>query len=181
MDDLDLREGMHQYESLTLDQQEQLVKDKVSPWLWDARYDRTAIHDANLRRLELERMRTILVQKFHLDNPPRPDTEQIDLYSESASMRALKALLDLSPHRQASANQLTPEQWKYLSFHVDPMSHKGIWAWQLEYEVQIKAALDSVRKEHGQGGMEVARWAVRDRSAECVSGIIGYQGRHCYM
>ncbi len=156
----DLREGVRQYESLTLDQQEQLVKDKVSPWLWDACYNRTANHD---RRQELERMRTILTQKFHLDYPPRPTTEETDLYSESASMKALDALLYLSPQRPAQASQLTPDEWKYLSFHVDPISQEGIWAWQPEYEIQIKAALDLVRKEHGQGGLEVARWAVRDR------------------
>ncbi|KAK0430838.1 hypothetical protein EV421DRAFT_237089 [Armillaria borealis] len=177
----DLRDGVRQYESLTLDQQEQLVKDKVSPWLWDACYNRRANHDETLRRRELERMRTILMQKFHLDYPLRPETEQTELYSESISMRALNALLALSPQRPAHAAQLTSEEWKYLSFHVDPISHEGIWAWQPEYEIRIKTALDSVQKEHGQGGLEVARWAVRDRSAQCVSGIIGYQRRYCYQ
>ncbi|PBK62546.1 hypothetical protein ARMSODRAFT_964047 [Armillaria solidipes] len=177
----DLREGVRQYESLTLDQKEQLVKEKVSPWLWDACYDLIANHDMTLRRWELERMRTILMQKFHLDCPLRPETEQKELYSESASMRALNALLALSPRRPAHAAQLTPEEWKYLSFHVDPISHEGIWAWQPEYEIRIKAALDSVQKEHGQGGLEVARWVVRDRSAQCVSGINGSQGRYCYQ
>ncbi|SJL15471.1 uncharacterized protein ARMOST_18969 [Armillaria ostoyae] len=242
----DLRDGVRQYESLTLDQKEQLVKEKVSPWLWDAYYDRMANHDMTLRRRELERMRTILMQKFHLNYPLRPETEQTELYSESASMRALNALLavsrarrillcvfvnmdefvcfdssiylrgnayqcharkrkrkcdnacertqtharkctrkilraPVSPRRPAHAAQLTPEEWKYLSFHVDPISHEGMWAWQPEYEIQIKAALDSVREEHGQGGLEVARWAVRDKSAQCVSGIIGYQGDYCYQ
>ncbi|PBK96138.1 hypothetical protein ARMGADRAFT_1028343 [Armillaria gallica] len=159
----DLRDGVRQYESLTLDQKEQLIKEKVSPWLWDGYYNQTANHGMTFRRRELERMRTILMQKFHLDYPLCPEMDQTDLYSESASMRALNALLALSPRRPAHAAQPTSEEWKYLSLHVDPISHEGIWAWQPEYEIRLKAALDSVRKEHGQGRLEVSRWAVRDR------------------
>ncbi len=130
-----LRDSVRQYESLTLDQKEQLAKERVSPWLRDVCYNQMVNHNRTLRRQELERMQTILMQRFHLDYPLCLETGQTDLYSKSVPMRALKALLDLSPQQSSSSWQLTAEEWKYLSFHVDPVSQEGIWAWQLEYEI----------------------------------------------
>ncbi len=101
-------------------------------------YNQMVNHNRTLRRQELERMQTILMQRFHLDYPLCLETGQTDLYSKSVPMRALKALLDLSPQQSSSSWQLTAEEWKYLSFHVDPVSQEGIWAWQLEYEIWIK-------------------------------------------
>lgn len=58
-----------------------------------------------------------------------PEKEEIELYFEFVSMKALDA---------PRTAQLTLEEWRYISFHVDPISHEGTLTWWQERDVRVQ-------------------------------------------
>ncbi|KAK0185794.1 hypothetical protein F5146DRAFT_155720 [Armillaria mellea] len=53
---------------------------------------------------------------------------------------------------------------------------EAAWTWSDKLRQAILAAVKAVQKEHGDVGLRVARWAVRDKYAQTVDGIVYGRG-----
>ncbi|KAK0460264.1 uncharacterized protein EV420DRAFT_1478780 [Desarmillaria tabescens] len=180
--------------SESLLQQETRLKKEIPSWLWkacipiarddktDPEYPYSATSSSEKRRMAIHRMQDLEDAEFHRQYPPRPEAEEMKAYSEPMSepMKALKELVDASPVAKGRY-EFTADEEQYVYFHHDMFSGSKSWGWRSEYEQRIKDALDVVKKEHGQNELMVARWAVRDKRAECVGGITGNSAVHCYQ
>ncbi|PBK62104.1 hypothetical protein ARMSODRAFT_1089269 [Armillaria solidipes] len=174
---------------------EQRLKKTIPSWLWDAcipiaeddNTDSDCIYSTTTssenKRMAMKRMQDLVNEGFHQKYPDRPEEKDIKVYSEptSESMKVLKELLDTSPVAKGRLDDFTDAERQYVYFHQDMFSGSQSWGWTSDYEQKIKDTLDVVKEEHGEKELTVARWAVRDRCAECISGITVYDGVHSYQ
>ncbi|KAK0222361.1 hypothetical protein IW262DRAFT_1553625 [Armillaria fumosa] len=153
---------------------EQRLK-KIIPWLWDAcipiaeddNTDPDCIYSATSssqnKRMPMKRMQDLVDGGFHQEDTDRPEEDKMIVYSEpmSESMKALKKLLDVSPVAKGRLDDFTDDGRQYVYFHHDVLSGSQSWAREKE--------------------LMVARRGVRDKCAECISGIMGYEGVYIYQ
>ncbi|PBK96212.1 hypothetical protein ARMGADRAFT_1077717 [Armillaria gallica] len=156
---------------------EQRLKKTIPYWLWDAcipiaeddNTDPDCIYSATTpsqnKRMAMKRIQDLVDARFHQKYPDRPEEKDTRVYSEpkSESMKALKELLDASPVAKGRLDDFTDAEKEYVYFHHDMFSGSQSW------------------EEHVEKELMVARWAVRDRCADCVSGITGYEGVYNYQ
>ncbi|KAK0457580.1 uncharacterized protein EV420DRAFT_1689092 [Desarmillaria tabescens] len=93
------------------------------------------------------------------------------------SMGILKGVLNESPLTRGCVS-FNEYDWCLVQ-DVCPITGEVNCDWSDLYKEKIKKALRAVEREHGDSGLRIARWAVRNRFVECISGldIISYETR----
>lgn len=129
---------------------------------------------------EVQILESILTSDFHDLYAKRPTDMSLLNSPSSASTTALRNLLneveDVSTLPAPKDDDDEEEEVMEEEEQTHPWwatydTNEEAWEWSNKLRQAISAAAKAVQKEHGNVGLRVARWAVRDKYAQTVGGI----------
>ncbi len=129
---------------------------------------------------EVQILESILTSDFHDLYAKRPTDMSLLNNPSSASMTALRNLLneveDVSTlpapkdDDDEEEEEVMKEEEQTHPWWATYDTNEEVWEWSNKLRQAISAAAKAVQKEHGNVGLRVARWAVRDKVGNCCFG-----------
>ncbi|KAL0567678.1 hypothetical protein V5O48_014312 [Marasmius crinis-equi] len=181
----DLQSAIEAFRSRTPSQRDAQLKQIIPEWLYDACRDslRSRIHESTLEYPEsmweedLEKMEQLITSKFYLEYPERPSQASFDEFLAKQNEVVRRFVEILEDYPALSGYDASGRLDNRLERKEDMVSDTTWFELKKEYKDEVDEYVDdTVSGKHGEEAWMVARWMVRDKHAERVSGIT-YMGK----